>query len=1067
MVSAAAASDSAVPHVPEDPCPQEEDIAAFVAGGMAAPHGAMVEAHVARCAACRRLISALARAAMESQSASDSVSPTLPGEPAGDPELQLGARFGRYVVLEGLGAGGMGVVYAAYDPELNRRVALKVLRIDSERAGRLPRRDLLLAEAQAMAQLAHPNVVTVFDVGSFEDRVFIAMELVEGQTLSSWLRGERRTPNEILAALLAAGNGLAAAHAAGLIHRDFKPDNVLVGHDGRVRVTDFGLARPVPEASPEAAACNPAVPGNEPSAPRTGLAGTLAYMAPEQFLKRVPDARSDQFSFAVALYEALYGQRPFASPPRSAEPEVATPAADLPRRAGVPAALRHVLLRALSPDPDQRYPSMNELLAALAPRPRRARRIAIGASLMIAAVVACGGAFAIHLRRAAEQRIEVVSRLRALAPELRTRLQGAQMAPLHDIRPARNRVRSAMRGLERQLQAPTDQDSMAVIELVLGEGHRALGDNARALQFLEAAWNGGERGSQIDVALGETLGAVYWNRLEEIDNTLPSGERDVEVRKIEQRYRDPAMDHLRSALAEQASSPAYLEALIAFHEHRFADASQAAHAVFAESETFYQAGMLEASAHHEAGRALLRTANETEARQEFSAARRIFERVLQTARSDDDAWLTYGQMVFSQAVELGGNKGLPADLQEQTIDALRMVRQINPDRWEADLDEGQIYDFEANLAIVRYQDPRPMVDKMLAMAEQARAHGAAASQVDAAVCRARWEQAVYEQTHGVDPHPAFAQAIIACERTAAAEPTADNYASLGVLYASVAVYDADRGRDPAHSVELAERNFRAALAITDDAVKRYDLGRLWSTVAHYQNDHGRDPRHVVDLALAEFETSVRMDATRSDALAAMGDVLIARARFEQAGHGDARPTIARARAALERALAVNADLVPPVKYRIELAELEAMALLEHHVDPRPSVQAMRADAQVLLRGHHSEGFAHRMSCQAEILTARWLLARGGAVDSILIRAEDEAARAREADPTDVLAWTASAEVEQLRSEQARSRHAAPDDATARGLAYIAHAMQIDPLLVRAVRIRDELVRPATAAVAAP
>lgn len=392
MPCAAVERDNAMSHASfDEACPAEEDIAAFVRGCIEASRRSVIEAHVAGCATCRRLLSALARAAgSQSPVDDDSVSPTLPlGAGARDTELQPGARFGRYLVLDWLGAGGMGVVYSAYDSGLNRKVALKVLRNDGIDQPAI--RDLLLAEAQAMAQLAHPHVVTVFDVGSVDDRVFLAMELIEGQTLAGWLRAGRREPAEILAMFVAAGHGLAAAHAAGLIHRDFKPDNVLVGNDGRVCVTDFGLARPAP------ARTGPAAPDtSDPAAgraPHTGLAGTLAYMAPEQYLRRSVDARADQFSFAVGLYEALYGKRPFASPPVSGDPPAVTP----PLR-GVPVALRRALLRALRRDPDERYPSITELLAALAPPPRRARNLAIAAisSLIGAAIALAAGAAAVR-----------------------------------------------------------------------------------------------------------------------------------------------------------------------------------------------------------------------------------------------------------------------------------------------------------------------------------------------------------------------------------------------------------------------------------------------------------------------------------------------------------------------------------------------------------------------------------------------------------------------------------------------------------------------------------------------
>src|SRR3954453_18295126 len=171
--------------------------------------------------------------------------PRQPGEP-----LPRGSAVGRYVVLERIGSGGMGVVYAAYDPELDRKVALKLLRPD--RAGAVGEAALRLQrEAQAIARLSDPHVVAVYDAGTLGEQVFVAMEFVEGRTLREWLKAEPRSWSEILKAFLAAGRGLAAAHDAGLVHRDFKPDNVLLGGDGRVKVADFGLARPVGEADPD------------------------------------------------------------------------------------------------------------------------------------------------------------------------------------------------------------------------------------------------------------------------------------------------------------------------------------------------------------------------------------------------------------------------------------------------------------------------------------------------------------------------------------------------------------------------------------------------------------------------------------------------------------------------------------------------------------------------------------------------------------------------------------------------------------------------------------------------
>jgi len=317
-----------------------------------------------------------------------------PGAPGAAEALDRGATVGRYVVLDRIGSGGMGVVYAAYDPELDRRVAIKLLRPDrfSSEGGRLR----LLREAQALARLTHPNVVAVYDAGTFGERVFVAMELVEGETLREWLKAGPRSWREVLDRFLPAGRGLAAAHAAGLVHRDFKPENVLLGRDGRVRVVDFGLAKALADAAEEPAAAGVAAEdsGGALVTPLTewGVAlGTPAYMAPEQLRGTAADARSDQFSFCVALYEALYGERPFAGDGRGeiGEAVLRGEVKEAPAGTKVPGWLRAVVLRGLKVGPEERYPAMDDLLRDLARDPEAVRRrwLAAAAILILAGAI--------------------------------------------------------------------------------------------------------------------------------------------------------------------------------------------------------------------------------------------------------------------------------------------------------------------------------------------------------------------------------------------------------------------------------------------------------------------------------------------------------------------------------------------------------------------------------------------------------------------------------------------------------------------------------------------------------
>jgi tetratricopeptide (TPR) repeat protein len=293
-----------------------------------------------------------------------------------------GTSVGRYIVLEPVGSGGMGVVYAAYDPKLDRKVALKLVRTDTDAAGPgAPRQQRLLQEAQALARLSHPHVVSVHDAGSYLDQVFLAMEFVDGGTLRDWLRDSPRSWRDTLQAFLQAGRGLAAAHAAGLVHRDFKPDNVLIGRDGRVRVTDFGLA--LQETASGRDSTEPTVSPPATEARGSLVAGTRGYQAPETLAGRPADARADQFAFCVSLHEALYGRRPFDEDFGEPPPP--------PREVRVPAPVRRVLLRGLSLEPQARYPSMAALLQELERDAGAARLRRVAVAGLVLAVLAAGG----------------------------------------------------------------------------------------------------------------------------------------------------------------------------------------------------------------------------------------------------------------------------------------------------------------------------------------------------------------------------------------------------------------------------------------------------------------------------------------------------------------------------------------------------------------------------------------------------------------------------------------------------------------------------------------------------
>lgn len=281
-------------------------------------------------------------------------------------ENEIAREIGRFAVVRRIGAGGMGQVFEAHDQELDRRVAVKVLH--DHAVGSPTGKTRLLREAQAIAKLSHPNVVSVYDVGRHRDQVYIAMEFVKGRTLGAWLEEAPRPWTEVVRVFAAIAEGLQAMHELGIVHRDLKPDNILVDRRGRPRIIDFGLARSLGETEDSAdapAASDDGLLGVQLT--RTGaLAGTPRYMSPEQFRRAPLSPASDQFSYCVALFEALYDQSPFVGDTISAR-GASVLSGDLqePGRSGVPAELLDVLRRGLRVDAEARWLSMGELAALL------------------------------------------------------------------------------------------------------------------------------------------------------------------------------------------------------------------------------------------------------------------------------------------------------------------------------------------------------------------------------------------------------------------------------------------------------------------------------------------------------------------------------------------------------------------------------------------------------------------------------------------------------------------------------------------------------------------------------
>jgi len=292
-----------------------------------------------------------------------------------------GAAASRFKLLDELGVGGMGIVFAAYDVKLERKIAIKLVRPQaSGTASADQARAWLMREARAMARISHPNVLAVHDVGKLGDQMFIAMEYVEGTTLSQWLKEQDRPWRDVLTMFIQAGRGLAAAHARGILHRDFKPENVLVDKDGRARLVDFGLARFADQVTnghrtrlngeSQSNVMNMPTAVLGVTAGRGKFVGTPSYMAPEQLIGQPIDEKTDQYSFCVALFRGFYGKLPFNAESVGAllQQIKHRRVNAVPKSNRVPLSLHQAILRGLSPNPEHRFSSMKALLDQLEQR---------------------------------------------------------------------------------------------------------------------------------------------------------------------------------------------------------------------------------------------------------------------------------------------------------------------------------------------------------------------------------------------------------------------------------------------------------------------------------------------------------------------------------------------------------------------------------------------------------------------------------------------------------------------------------------------------------------------------
>jgi eukaryotic-like serine/threonine-protein kinase len=579
--------------------------------------------------------------------------------------VAMPATIDRFRLLERLGGGGMGEVWAAWDPELERRVAIKLLRPELRDDGGSLGPARLQREAQAMARISDPNVIAVHEVGTFESQVFVAMELVEGPTLGQWLADARRGWREVLDRFLAAGSGIAAAHDAKVVHRDFKPDNVLIGNDGRVRVLDFGLARAgggaVAVTEPVPLPVEPADLLGTPLTRTGAVLGTPAYMSPEQWMGRPADERSDQFSFCVALFEALYRRRPFAA---ATLQELATAVVrgvvtELPPDARPPRFVELALRRGLASDPQDRFASMHELLAALRRDPaKRWRRI--GAAAAVAVLASGATAVALAGRGPGDACATIDERLVGVWDDARrTAVRDAMLATAAPF--AERSATSATKLLDGYATAWVDQATQLCASQALAGANTA--ELARRNLCLDA------RLAELDALVDVLASADVGIAMQAVDAAarLPDLDACIDERRLAA-WRSPGDPTARRRAGEARAQLGQASALGAVGRYR--------QAIIAAQEVVDLAGELDDPA-LEAAALLVRGQNEEREGQREPAELTLRRAVEQAELAEDQG--TRAQALTQLVFMLGQRPDRAAEAEALAAEASGVLKSIDAD----------------------------------------------------------------------------------------------------------------------------------------------------------------------------------------------------------------------------------------------------------------------------------------------------------------------------------------------------------------------------------------------------
>lgn len=971
----------------------------------------------------------------------------------------------RYEVIAFLGAGGMGRVFKARDPRLNRFVALKLIRGDDpELVSRLMR------EARAQARIDHEYVCKVYEVGDAEGHPYVAMQYVVGASLRE--ARDEMTLEQKVEVIRKVACGLHAAHRTGLVHRDIKPTNIMLERDeaGELHpyIMDFGLACEVRTQS-------------DGMTMTMAVEGTPSYMAPEQAKgeRSLLDRRTDVYSLGATLYDLLGRRAPFIGTSSIAILLALVNEEPQPVRAifrGVPADLETIVMKCLEKDPARRYDSAkalaDDLQRFLDGEPVLARKAGLGYRLAKRAkkhkaLVALGGATLVSVallggawiraKLSAAEQARISQQLGQDVTKMETAMRIAYSLPLHDARREKAALHEKMTEVERRMNE-LSTTSGGPGRYALGRGHLALHEYEEAVADLTAARDAGYHGLDVTLALGQALGGVYAGALRDAERIKDKDRRGARVKEAEARYLEPALRYLRESAGSYAESRAYMEGLIAFYEKRYDEALKKASQAFEEAPWLYEAKKLEADVHFAVGRG-------AHGRAEHEAARASYLRAI------DALWIA-------------------ADIARSDAD----LHDMEADLWI------EMMDVERRVGA----SPRPSFERALAALDRALAASPSRSGPYSKKAYAFFRIGDYQERMNEDPSASLDKGLEAANEAVRLNPSdAFAFESIALLHNVRVGHEVTQGRDPRPWLARQAESLREALRLNPNYAKAWnDLGRVHANGADYELAHGIDPTASVERSIEMFNHAMASDPAYIHPYGNVCFALLFQAQYELTHGRDPRPSLARSAAACDKGLAIapgfhglhtNLSFNHLLRAQYELAvgidprgsadraiesaaaavklnpkdiEAERYAASAYHVkalharysggDPTEALRGASARLEASEAVSPTEPLTARLRGAIELTTARWEIHNGKSPEGALERARAALDLALKTNANDAETRLTIAELRLARASLGARIKGGLDADAAEGLAAVEKVLMINPHNARAMATRGAI-----------